>query len=227
MVVLETEKSDREIVKDAISENLDIVYTNALMGSQLLKQGWRPIIGRSQQINPVILGLRDSGINKPEDLKNKKIMGSLGATVSLYTQYSLIKDNILDPNKLDNFIIKKVSQQQLLDILKTKQVDGIVVRDFLAKKLVDENPQIYKVLYTSQSSPGHMVFVSPKIDENKKALLKTSLLQLTPEDPYFKYILSGIDSYNEKDIHPFKEVSEKDVQQSLEVFKVLGEKPIE
>ena len=56
LVVLELIKSDRTVAEEALKGNFDILYTSSLMGSQLIAQGWKPLVERSESFMPVEIG---------------------------------------------------------------------------------------------------------------------------------------------------------------------------
>lgn len=226
LVILEADRSDREIAKDADIGNLDIVYTSGLMASQLVKKGWVPIVGRSDGLRPVVVGLTTTKADTSADLKGKKISGAVGATVTAHTQYSLLVDGVIKDINDPNFEIIQTGQQQLIELVKTKKSDGIIVRDIVGERLVKQNPQQFKILYRGKPAPGHVLLVSPNFPLAQRDLLRDLFINLRPTDAQNKKILSGLDGYQESDLQPFKVVGLEDLKISEEVFTGLKEKPL-
>lgn len=229
LVVLETDKSDREIAIDAY-KSMDIVYTSALMGGELEKAGWRPIVGRSEDLVAVVLVREGTVVNKPEDLKKITILGAKGTTVLSFAKYSLIKDGVFKPDELkagsnNNFKVSDLKQTELLEFLKSKQIEGIIVRETVAKALIKDNPNKFKIVYTAVKAPGHIVFVSKNINLENEKIIQNAFISLTPEIPYYKNILSGLDGYQQNDLKPFKIVNSETLKDAKEVFKIEESKP--
>lgn len=227
LVVLETDRSDREIAVDAYKA-MDIVYTSAIMGGELEKAGWRPVVGRSEDLVGVVLVGVGTVVNKPEDLKKIKIIGASGTTVLSFTKYSLIKDGVYKADELksevknEKFKTLDLKQSELLEFLKNKQTEGIVVRETVAKSLMKDNPNKFKIAYTAIRAPGHIVYVSKNINLEAEKIIQDAFIALTPEVPLYKNILSGLDGYQQNDLKPFKLVSVETLKDAKEVFKIEG-----
>lgn len=223
-VVLETAKSDRELAVSAKEGTLDIVYTSALMASQLINQGWVPVVGRGENIQSVVVSKKSLESENKDKLKGKIFRAAEGATVTYFAKYSLIKDGIIDPTS-PNFQIEPTNQGILLDVLKTGVVDGVIVRDTGARRFIQNNPD-YKVAYTADISIGHVLLVSPTFPKDKLDEIKRALLVLTPENPEYRRILVGLDGFSANDKRPFVERGINDFSVSTTVFRVLNEKPL-
>jgi len=212
VVVLETDKNDREVSADAL-KSMDIVYTSAIMGAELMKAGWKPVVGRTEDLQSVVLVNNSAKSDTPADLKNLKIYGVQGATVTYFALNSLIKSGAYKPEEasvsLASSKIKIVNtkQNQLLELLKSKEADGVILRETIANNLMKANPGKYKIAFKADAAPGHIIFVSPSVKEDVIAQLKESFLALTPDNPSYKKILSGLDGYQETDKIPFKVVT--------------------
>lgn len=231
LVVLETDKSDREIASDALT-SMDIVYTSGVMGSELMKAGWRPVVGRTEDIQGVILVLNDTVIKEPKDLAKYKIYGVKGATVTYFVSSGLVKNNVYKVADVSSggtnpkFKIVNTKQNQLVDLLKSKEVDGVIVRETLANKLIKDNPGKYKIGFKADTAPGHIIFVSPNITEVSANIIRDSFLTLTPDNPAYKKILSGLDGYQDTDKVPFKTVGSSFLPLVDGVIVNSGEKPL-
>lgn len=190
------------------------------MASQLVKDGWTPIVGRSENIKAVLVAKKDFKYASPKDLQGKKIIAASGATVTYYAQYSLIENKVLKSKEDSLFSSQKLNQGQLLDFLKNGQADLIVVRDTIAAKIIKDNPS-YKIVYNAKEAPGHMLLVSPAFAPEKATMLKQIFLSLTPENEQHKNILSGLDGFQANDLKPFKEVSKESLELSDKVVSSL------
>lgn len=215
--VLITDKSDVEVTADALKGDIDVIYTSALQATKLLEKGWRPLVGRTDDLKGVILARKEAKITKLEDLAGKKIMANRIATVTQYTKYALHKAQILDKTL---FVEQSIGQLDMLNVLKDGAVDAIVVRDNIAEKMVSDNPGKYEIVLRAPASPGHVILISPKINV-KDAEVKEAFLRLTPSTKEAKEILAGLDGYREQDLKPFKEITEDNFVISKEVISVV------
>lgn len=222
LAILVTDKSDEEIASDALKGELDVVYTSALQGTKLMDKGWKPVLGRTDDIKGVILSRKESRINTVADLKGKKIMANSIATVTKYVKYSLNKEKVLTDVI---FVEQSIGQVDLINFLKDGAVDGIVVRDAIAEKFVTDNPGKYDISFRGAVSPGHMLFLSPKFLP-KEQQMKDALLNLSPNTPENKEILAGLDGYRDSDLKPFREVSAQDLLISKEVISIVPALPV-
>lgn len=226
LIVLEAIKSDRVVAEEALKGNFDILYTSSLVASQLIAEGWKPLVERSENFVPVVLALKSNAkINSEKDFSKSKIMASSGVTYT-FTAYSLSNANVLDINNMgqnSNFVSKKISQESLINVLNSQQVDGIVVRSILAEKLLTESDK-YKIVYKAQASPGHMVLVNPKVDSAKEEQLRNAFLSLN-NVAVNSVALKAIDGHK-AGTEVFKAVSAEDIKLSNDVFKKTKQIPL-
>lgn len=226
LIVLEAIKSDRVVAEEALKGNFDILYTSSLVGSQLIAEGWKPLVERSEDFVPVVLALKsNTKINSEKDFAKSKIMGSSGVTFT-FTAYSLANANIIDINSLgqnNNFVSKKISQESLVNVLNSQQVDGVIVRSILAEKLITEGDK-YKIVYKAQASPGHMVLLNPKVDSAKEEQFRNIFLSLNNLDKN-SIALKAIDGH-QPGTTVFKAVSAEDIKLSNDVFKKTKQIPL-
>ena len=225
LIVLEVIKSDKIAAEEALKGNFDIVYTSALYASQLSNLGWIPLVERSENFTPTIIALKNNKkFNDIKDLDKVKVIGS-GASFT-FTTYSLSSDKLLDLSKLnqtDNFNSKKLAQESLVAMLNNQQVDGIIVRDVLADKLLKESDK-YKVIYKAQTSPGHMILINPKIEASKIEQIKNTFLSLNNLDKN-SIVIKGIDGHK-MGMEIFKPVVADDLKISNTVFKKTNQMPL-
>lgn len=226
LVILEAIKSDRLAGEEGLKGNFDILYTSSLVGSQLVAKGWKPILERNDNFFPVVIALKsNSKVNSEKDFANSRIVGSSGTTFS-FASYSLLKSNILNENQLNNnpnFFSRKTSQENLVSILNNRQVDGIIVRNIVADKLLKE-PDQYKVVYKGQASPGHIIFINPKIDSNKEEQIKNAFLSINYLDKKAA-ALKAIDGHTPGNV-VFKNVSREGIELSNDVFQKTKQLPL-
>lgn len=226
LIVLEAIKSDRILGEEALKGNFDVLYTSSLVGSQLINQGWKPVVERTENLTPVVLALKSNNkINSQKDFSNSKIIGSNGITFTMIA-YSLSNEKLLDLNNLaknTNFVSRKINQEVLVNVLNNKQVDGIIVRSILAEKLVAESDK-YKIVYKGNSIPGHMIVLSPKVDQQKEEQIRNAFLSLNALDKN-SVILKAIEGHKEG-AEVFKNVSKEDINLSNDIFKKTKQVPL-
>lgn len=226
LVVLETIKSDRIVAEEALKGNFDILYTSSLIGSQLVSLGWKPLVERSESFTPVVLALKtNKKINTEKDFSKSKILGSNG-TIFTYISYSLSALNLLDINMLNknqNFTSKNINNESLINKLNTQQVDGIIVRDIVAEKLINESDK-YKIVYKGQSSPGNIILINPKVEISREDQLKNIFLSLNNIEKNSN-VLKAIDSHR-VGMEVFKNVSNDNIKLSTDVFNKTKQVPL-
>lgn len=226
LVVLELIKSDRTVAEEGLKGNFDILYTSSLIGSQLVAQGWKPIVERSESFTPVVIALKsNNAINSEKDFSKTKIVGSSGTT-TIFTEYSLSESNLLDINNINqnqNFIVKKISQESLVGLLNNQQADGIIVRGMLAEKLLNESDK-YKIVYKAKTSPGHMILLNPKVDSAREEQIRNVFLSINGLDKN-SVVLRAIDGHK-SGVEVFKTVSADDIKTSSDVFKKTKQMPL-
>lgn len=226
LVVLELIKSDRTVAEEGLKGNFDILYTSSLIGSQLVAQGWKPIVERSESFTPVVIALKsNNAINSEKDFSKTKIVGSSGTT-TIFTEYSLSESNLLDINNINqnqNFVVKKISQESLVGLLNNQQADGIIVRGMLAEKLLNESDK-YKIVYKAKTSPGHMILLNPKVDSAREEQIRNVFLSINGLDKN-SVVLRAIDGHK-SGVEVFKTVSADDIKLSSDVFKKTKQMPL-
>lgn len=226
LIVLEAIKSDRVVGEEGLKGNFDLLYTSSLIGSQLIEKGWKPVVERSENITPVILALKSNKrLNSEKDFSKTKIIGSNGITFSMLS-YTLTNNKIADMNSLSqsgHLVSKKISQENLINVLNNQQADGIVVRSFLADKLLAESDK-YKIIYKAQSIPGHMIVLNPKVDSAREEQIRNTFLSLNTLDKK-SVVLKAIDGHN-PNVEVFKTISKEDISLSSEVFKKTKQIPL-
>lgn len=226
LIVLEAIKSDRTVGEEGLKGNFDLLYTSSLIGSQLIEKGWKPIVERTESVTPVVLALKSNKrLNSEKDFSKSKIIGSNGITYTMLS-YTLTNNKVADVNVLNkngNIISKKISQENLVNVLNNQQADGIVVRSFLAEKLLAESDK-YKIVYKGQSVPGHMIVLNPKVDSVREEQIRSVFLSLNSLDKK-SVVLKAIDGHNPK-LEIFKSVSQEGINLSSEVFKKTKQIPL-
>lgn len=214
-----TDKLAESIADEALADNIDIVYTNVMEGARLVAKGWKPLVGRTEDLIGAVIMRTD--IANPDSFEGKKIVGVDGGITTQYVKYSLSKSGVLPKVK---FVEQNTSQNELIQVLRSKQVDGIIVRSGSADSFVKANPG-YKVALKSLAAPGHLILVSPRASQSTVDVILKSMLELTPDVPGFKAILQGMDGFNAKDKKPFSDRRDLDLKVHGEVRAVLRELP--
>lgn len=217
-VVFINDRSDKAIINDALEGQTDIVYTTAIFGSQLLDKKWKPLLVRSEDIIPVILMKKTVSIDSIKSWNSKKLLSSKGTTVNYFIKYALQKNNLLD--KL-NFVEKNVAEKDLISIFQNGEADGIVLSEKVANKLIESNPDIYKISYKSVAAPNNIIFISSHFTSVKVDLVKKALLDLNYVDTN-KELLLGIEKSNDKELSPFKEINFSDVEKIKDIYETVN-----
>lgn len=227
LTILETENNDREISEDALKNNMEFVFTTALMGSQLINYGYKPLVGLSDDIRAVILAPKSISFKQIKDIK---ILSTKNNLLTNYMKYSLIRDNIYkiesfnDNNK--NFIENSNEVGQNMFNMQAKLADAVVVRDFEADKFIQRNSD-YHIIYRAVYSPGHILFVNTKkVPENIQVKIKEDLKSLNDYSEVGKNILKGTDFYKQGEKFVFKYVGEDELETTKKVFSLLKLKPL-
>ena len=223
LTIIITDKLDRDITQDAANNELDIVYTSAIYGSSLIEKGWIPLVGRRDPVNGVILSLANTTIKENKDLIGKKIFGAYGGTTTYSVKYSLKNAGLLDKM---HYIETRTDQNQLLQTLNTGIIDGIIVRDLVAERMIKQNPNKYKIVFKGQDGLGHMLFANPKLNKEKTDLFVKAIMELTPDIEEYKEILKGLDGYRETDKQPFIARKADDLMVPKQVYAVITQLPV-
>lgn len=227
LVVIDTTPNDLKAGNEAIKGNYDLVYTTALISGQLAEAGWKPIVARTENTNLVVVALASNKlINSEKDFKNTLIITTNGSSLARTIGYSLIQNKFIENAPLKenkNFKPRPVGQEQLVDVLKNKQTDGILIRDTLAKKIMDASPGQYKIVYKAPSVLGGVLLASPNFDNAKLEVVRRAfkgLDNLDRTDP----VLKAIDGLGVNNI--FKDVPLDELKSANELSHVTEENKI-
>lgn len=231
LVVIDTLTTDIKAGNESVKNKYDLVYTTSLIAGQLAEQGWKPLVARTENINLVIVALKsNTAVNSEKDFKNIVIATTNGSSLARTIGYGLMRDKLIENAPLKenrNFKPRPVGQEQLVDILKNKQTDAIIIRDSLAKKIMDSSPNQYKIVYKANSVLGAVLLASPNFDNSKLESVRSafkSLDNLDSTDP----VLKAIDGLKAGTPNVFKDVPQdelkaaKQLSDTNEEFKVTG-----
>jgi ABC-type phosphate/phosphonate transport system substrate-binding protein len=225
LVILNPFKTDKEATIEALTGKYDVVYTSTVMMNQLIKAGWKPLLSRSESVDEVILSLASNkNFNSEKDFKKGTITTTYGSSIARAVSYGLINKGFADDSPLDknkNIHPEKLGQVQLVNILINKKTDGIMLRDSGAKKLMDESPGLYKIVYKAPAVLGHSIAVSPRLDPAKVEILRAAFKALDTLD-HKNPILRSMDGLGEVE-HVFQPVPQDQLDYSIGLSKLNPE----
>jgi phosphonate transport system substrate-binding protein len=166
----------------------------------------------------IIIARKDSGIEKLQDLKGKKLIfvdeDSAGGYIF---QVLLLNKAGFDIHK--DFIRLPFAKKQdnVTMAVFNKAADAGAVREDDLDKMKDkvDLAQIKIVAYTDYF-PNWPVFATPKLNKGVAAQIKTALLKLKPGDPEAEKILGAAK------LAGFATVSDKDYDQLRQAARLVG-----
>lgn len=226
LVILDIFNTDKKAAQAVLNGNYDIVYTSSLIGTQLIDHGWKPILARNEDIQLIVLALESNKkINNEQDFNKTTITTTNGSSIAKTIGYDLIKNKLIEDVPLTNnknFKPRPVSQEELIEILKSNQTDGILIRAGLAKQLQLKNPGRYKIVYQSNPILGHLLLISPNFDTSKIEQLKSAFKELN-DFPKNATILKAIDGVQNDKEKIFKEIMTNEIKSAKELSKINEE----
>ena len=225
--VLDIDFTDASVANQASLGNVDVVYTSALISSQLLDLGWKPLVNRNLNLSGVILMKKSIKVEKPEDLKGKRLIANLTSTVNYMTTYGLSKVGVSTEVGGVKIVDNAGSQYDVSKIVNDPNVDGAIIRKEVANAIIKKNPENFYIAYEAPVAPGHTVMVSPNLKPEEVKKLKDALLGLNADNPTDRVILEGLDGYTVEDKKPFKEIKEEDISAMKDIYSLLKIKPLQ
>ena len=173
----------------------------------------------------VLVVRKDSGIEKVEDLKGKRIAFVDPSSTSGYIFPAVIlKDHGID-------IEKDITSQfagghdKALQLLVNGDVDAIGTYEGSVTKFAKEFPDVenqVKVLQKSDLIPGITLTVSSKLAPETKEKIKDAFLKVTatPEGQELTLKLFGIKGFQEADINSYKTIEDKLNKMGIDIEKI-------
>ena len=173
----------------------------------------------------VLIVRTDSGIEKVEDLKGKKVAFVDPSSTSGYIFPAVIlKDHGID-------IEKDITSQfagghdKALQLLVNGDVDAIGTYEDAITKFAKEFPEVtekVKVLQKSDLIPGITLVVSSKVDDATKQKIKDAFLKVTStqEGQDLTVKLFGIKGFEEANIDNYKLIEDKLNKMGIDIEKI-------
>ena len=173
----------------------------------------------------VLIVRTDSGIEKVEDLKGKKVAFVDPSSTSGYIFPAVIlKDHGID-------IEKDITSQfagghdKALQLLVNGDVDAIGTYEDAITKFAKEFPEVtekVKVLQKSDLIPGITLVVSSKVDDATKQKIKDAFLKVTStqEGQDLTLKLFGIKGFEEANIDNYKLIEDKLNKMGIDIEKI-------
>ena len=211
--------------KDAVTAGqVDIAFANPLIYVELKKNVNLEPLGLSSELKSgtrfrgIMVARKDSGIEKLQDLKGKKlIFVDKDSAAGYIFQMLLLSKAGLNVQK--DFIqlpfAKKHDNVMMAVFNKAADAGGIREDDFDKMKDKVDLSQL-KIIGYSDYFPNWPLFSAPKLAKGTEAKIKAALLKLKPNDPRSEAVLGAAK------LNGFVAVSDKDYDELRKAAKVAG-----
>ena len=173
----------------------------------------------------VLIVRTDSGIEKVEDLKGKKVAFVDPSSTSGYIFPAVIlKDHGIDIEKDITYQFAG-GHDKALQLLVNGDVDAIGTYEDAITKFAKEFPEVtekVKVLQKSDLIPGITLVVSSKVDDATKQKIKDAFLKVTStqEGQDLTLKLFGIKGFEEANIDNYKLIEDKLSKMGIDIEKI-------
>lgn len=173
----------------------------------------------------VLIVRTDSGIEKVEDLKGKKVAFVDPSSTSGYIFPAVIlKDHGIDIERDVTYQFAG-GHDKAIQLLVNGDVDAIGTYESAITKFAKEFPEIeskVKVLEKSDLIPGITLVVSSKIDDATKQKIKDAFIKVTStkEGQELTLKLFGIKGFEEADINNYKLIEDKLNKMGIDIEKI-------
>ena len=173
----------------------------------------------------VLIVRTDSGIEKVEDLKGKKVAFVDPSSTSGYIFPAVIlKDHGIDIEKDITYQFAG-GHDKALQLLVNGDVDAIGTYEDAITKFAKEFPEVtekVKVLQKSDLIPGITLVVSSKVDDATKQKIKDAFLKVTStqEGQDLTLKLFGIKGFEEANIDNYKIIEDKLNKMGIDIEKI-------
>ena len=173
----------------------------------------------------VLIVRTDSGIEKVEDLKGKKVAFVDPSSTSGYIFPAVIlKDHGIDIEKDITYQFAG-GHDKALQLLVNGDVDAIGTYEDAITKFAKEFPEVtekVKVLQKSDLIPGITLVVSSKVDDATKQKIKDAFLKVTStqEGQDLTLKLFGIKGFQEANIDNYKLIEDKLNKMGIDIEKI-------
>jgi len=216
---------DFSAFKDAVKAGqVDIAFANPLIYVELKKDANLEPLGLSSELKSgtrfrgIIVARKDSGIEKLQDLKGKKlIFVDKDSAAGYIFQMLLLSKAGLDVQKDFTQLpfAKKHDNVMMAVFNKAADAGGIREDDFDKMKDKVDLSQM-KIIGYSDYFPNWPLFATPKLAKGAEAKIKAALLKLKPKDPLSEAVLGTAK------LNGFVSVSDKDYDELRKAAKVAG-----
>lgn len=203
---------------------VDMGFANPLIYVQLKKEADIDPLALSSEpkagtrFRGIIIARRDSGIEKLQDLKGKRLIFVEKDSAAGYIfQMLLLSKAGIDIHKDFTTLPFAKKHDNVTMAVFNKAADAGGIREDDLEKMKDkvDLSQIRIVAYTDYF-PNWPVFATPKLDKNKAAKVKAALLKLKPNEAESNKILEAAK------LTGFTQVSDKDYDQLRQAAKLVG-----
>jgi phosphonate transport system substrate-binding protein len=216
---------DFQAFKEAVkSGQVDLAFANSLVYVQLKKDSALDPLALSSEAKSgtrfrgIIITRKDSGIEKLQDLKGKKLsFVDKDSAAGYIFQMLLLSKAGLDVEKDFTMLpfAKKHDNVTMAVFNKTADAGGIREDDLEKMKDKVDLAQIRVVGYTDYF-PNWPVFSTPKLNKGSAAKIKAALLKLKPNAPQSEKVLGAAR------LTGFAPVADKDYDELRKAAKVAG-----
>jgi phosphonate transport system substrate-binding protein len=216
---------DFSAFKDAVKAGqVDIAFSNPIIYVELKSNTNLQPLGLSSELKGgtrfrgIIVARKDSGIEKLQDLKGKKLIfvdkDSAGGYIF---QMLLLSKAGMDVQKDFTLLpfAKKHDNVMMAVFNKAADAGGIREDDFDKMKDKVDLSQM-KIIGYSDYFPNWPLFATPKLAKDAEAKIKAALLKLKPNEPRSEAVLGAAK------LNGFAAVSDKDYDELRRAAKVAG-----
>lgn len=203
---------------------VDLGFANSIVYVQLKKDAdIEPLVVSAEKkagtkFRGIIIARKDSGIEKAQDLKGKKLIFVDENSAAGYVFQMLLLSKVgLDAHKDFTMLPFAKKHDNVTMAVFNKSADAGGIREDDLDKMKDkvDLSQIKIVAYT-EYFPNWPVFATPKLNKNTAAKIRAALLKLKPNDPESEKVL------NAAKLAGFAAISDKDYDQLRQAAKLVG-----
>jgi phosphonate transport system substrate-binding protein len=191
---------DFDTFKDMVrNDEIDIGFANSLIYVQLKKEvGIEPLVVAAEQkagykFRGIIIARSDSGIQKLQDLRGKKVVFVDKDSAAGYIfQMLMLKEAGLDVHKDFTTLPFAKKHDAVVLAVFNKLADAGGIREDDLEKMKDKvNLSQIRIVGYSSYYPNWPVFASVKLDKKLASKIRTALLKLKPDHPEHVKILDS------------------------------------
>jgi phosphonate transport system substrate-binding protein len=196
----------------------DIIFTAPHLGRLAEKRdGYKSIAMTEHHVEGIFLARKDSAINSLDDLKDKKVM--VAQRISLIfqmVQYTLAQKGLTDGKNIT--IIETKTHNNALYAPLRDEADASVTGIILWETLGQEYKDKLKVIGTTDSVPGFVIMVHPRVPMKIQKKLQNAIFD-------FKNTSEGKTYFEHTHLNGFQAVDSKIMKQLDPYTKIFAGKP--